>query len=150
MTHIRYTGRARAGAADVWAVLADHAAMSGWLSRTWRSRLVRPGTTSTNGVGAIRSVLTLGGPVQEEVLTFDEPRHLGYRMVQGAPVIHDYRGDIVLSEDGDGTAIVWTFSFNASPRWLEPMVTWLVRAATKNCAVDLVRASERRLKQRPS
>ena len=72
--------------------------MSSWLSRTWRSRLIRPGHTSTKGIGATRSLLTLGGLVHEEVVTFDEPLHLGYKMVMGAPVVRNYRGDVVLSE----------------------------------------------------
>jgi uncharacterized protein YndB with AHSA1/START domain len=143
MTRLSYTDRTHAGIEDVWAVLIDHAAMSSWLSRTWRSRLVRRGTPAPNGVGAVRGILTLGGPVQEEIVAYDEPHHVSYRMVKGAPVIRHYRGEVALSETESGTRVVWTLTFEAWPSWLEPVISRVVHIATAGCAHDLVRAAEK-------
>ena len=143
MTELHYTDRTATDISTVWAVLTDHANMSSWLSRTWRSRLVRPGDSTPDGVGAVRAVLTLGGPVREEIDEFDVPHHLGYRMVFGAPVLTHYRGDVKLATDRAGTVIDWTFTFDPRPSWLSPLVTWIVHTATSSCARDLGRASER-------
>ena len=145
MSLLHYHAHTEAPREVVWDVLADHAGMSRWMSRVWRSRLLRRGDDAPNGLGAIRAVITLAGPVHERIVAFEPPQHLEYRMEPEHPLVRDYRGAVELTRmDSRGTDIHWTVSFRARRSWLEPVIRPLVRLNTKRFASDLSRASAER------
>ena len=143
MSELRHVARAEADAATIWRILTDHAGMAGWLSQVFRSRLARPGMPTANGVGAIRRVLSLAGPVSEEVTTFDEPLRLEYRMTAGPPIVTNYRGTVTLVPDAGETVINWVIRFDPRPAWLTPVVETIARLSTSRFAADLAKAADR-------
>jgi hypothetical protein len=97
----------------VWPLLAEARRWRDWsfLSRTG---LEREGAPSPDGVGAVRRFTRFGIGSREEVVAWDPPRHLAYRILSGFPV-RNYRADITLEPDGTGTRIDWVGTFD--PRW---------------------------------
>lgn len=94
---------------DVWRLLADGATWDQW-ARMSESKLQRHGTDDPNGIGAIRRFRTGRLVTREEVIAFDPPRHLAYRLLKGMPV-KDYRADVELTPADGGTDITWTSVF---------------------------------------
>jgi len=77
-----------------------------------RTYLLRPGAPDPDGVGALRRLAVGPGGSEEEVVAWDPPHHLGYRVLKGLPVRH-YRADVDLVDDGEGTVVTWRGSFDA-------------------------------------
>lgn len=142
MSELRHVARTEADAATVWRILTDHAGMAGWMSQVFRSRLVRPGVPAPNGVGAVRRALAPAGPASEEVVTFDEPTRLEYRMIAGPPIVRNWRGTVTLAPDAGGTVINWVIRFDPRPAWLAPVIEPIARLSTSRFATDLARAAD--------
>lgn len=94
---------------DVWRLLADGANWDRW-ARMSESKLERKGSDEPNGIGAVRRFRTLRLVTREEVIGFEPPRHLAYRLLTGMPV-QDYRADVELTPSDAGTDITWTSVF---------------------------------------
>ena len=94
----------------VWALLTDYEAMSGWAPGL-QVRVIQPGATEPNGVGAQRRIQAVPGiaPMVEEIIAFEPDRRLSYRGVSGIP-FRNYVGDVTLSPVGSGTQITYTVS----------------------------------------
>ena len=67
-----------------------------------------------DGVGAVRKFTRFGVGSREEVLAWDPPGHLAYRILSGFPV-RNYRADVTLTADGTGTHIEWAGTYD--PKW---------------------------------
>jgi hypothetical protein len=93
----------------VFEVMTDHVRYARWSSAK-AVTMERTGAPDPNGVGAIRVFHT--GPVKvcEEVVEFDPPARMVYRIASGLPV-RDYRSEMLLEEDGDVTVLTWSSSF---------------------------------------
>jgi hypothetical protein len=95
----------------VFEVLADHARYDRF-DGVRRAELVRPGERDRNGLGAVRWVWL--GPLrfEEEIIAFEPPTQLDYRIrgVRGLPFRHQ-GGSIRLAPADGGTDVVWTSSF---------------------------------------
>jgi hypothetical protein len=72
---------------------------------------VRRGEPEPDGVGAVRRFTRFGVGSQEEVVAWEPPHHLGYRILTGFPV-RNYRADVNLTPDGGGTVISWASTFD--------------------------------------
>jgi len=113
-THVyRVEARADAPVEDVWPLLGEAARWRDWSFLT-ASGLERAGSPDPDGVGAIRTFTRNGVGSREEVVDWDPPHHLAYRILSGFPV-RDYRADVTLEPAGDGTRIEWAGSY--SPKW---------------------------------
>ncbi|HEX5614088.1 MAG TPA: SRPBCC family protein [Acidimicrobiia bacterium] len=106
----------------VWALLADARGWTAW-TRFTHASLEREGDPPPDGVGAIRCFGTKRQQSREEVVHFEPPRQLSYRLLKGLP-IDDYRADVVLTPDGTGTRVDWTGRFHAR----RPGTGWFWRA----------------------
>ena len=138
----RFVRRVDAPTEVVWDVLTDHARYREWTPLP-HSRLVTPGSSEPNGVGAVRF---LGlGPVgtKEEVLVSERGSHLAYTVVAGLPV-RDYRADARLRPDGGVTELEYEGRFSAVVPGTGPVLALLVRTALKTLMTSLARESERR------
>jgi uncharacterized protein YndB with AHSA1/START domain len=123
----------------VWRRLADVRTWCEW-NAFGTSELEREGTPEPDGVGAIRR---LGqGPVisREQILEFDPPRHLAYTILSGVPV-RDYRADVELTADGDGTLIAWRARFEPKLPGTGPLLRLFLRAALRDTARRLARVA---------
>jgi hypothetical protein len=97
----------------VWPLLGEAGRWHEWSFLT-RSGLEHPGSPEPDGVGAVRRFSRYGFGSREEVLAWEPPYHLGYRILSGFPV-RNYRSDVRLETLGTGTRIDWSGSFDS--RW---------------------------------
>ncbi len=109
----RVEARSEAPVAQVWPLLGEARRWRDWSFLT-ASGLERDGSPDPDGVGAVRHFTRYGMGSREEVVAWDPPGHLAYRILSGFPV-RDYRADITLEPDGAGTRIEWAGSYE--PRW---------------------------------
>ena len=115
----------RADAATVYALLRDGASWPIW-SPIESFELERAGVDEPEGIGAIR-IFRKGRVNGRDLIAELVPgRRFGYRHLSGLPV-RDYRGEIDLEPDEDGTRIRWRTSF--LPRW--PGTGWLWRLGVR-------------------
>lgn len=106
------SARCDAAPEAVWRLAADSATYPDW--GTWDERsLEREGEPPPEGVGAIRLLTTGRVVVREQIVVFDPPRRVAYRLLEGLP-LRDYQAEITLepAEDG-GTTIRWRAEFAA-------------------------------------
>lgn len=89
----------------VFEVLSDHRGYAD-ITPLRRVELEREGDPAPDGVGAIRAMHAVGPPTREEVIAYEAPRRLAYRMLSGAP-LKDHVGTVELSEEGNGTRMSW-------------------------------------------
>jgi uncharacterized protein YndB with AHSA1/START domain len=112
MQRVEVTRRFAAPPQAVWDVYTDHAGWEEWAG-VGRSRLSSQGQPERNGVGAVRA---LGpGPLAayEEVLEFEPPKRMTYRVLHGGIPVRNHLGEVRFEPDGDGTRVVWTCRFES-------------------------------------
>jgi uncharacterized protein YndB with AHSA1/START domain len=93
---------------EVWNRYTDHVSWGQWAG-LGKVKLHKEGTPAPNGVGCVR-VFTNAG-LHEEVLTFDAPRRMTYKIVKGTVPIRDHLGEVSFEPQSGGTRIVWRCQF---------------------------------------
>jgi uncharacterized protein YndB with AHSA1/START domain len=93
-----------APAERIWELLADARSWPRWAP--FDEATVEDG----EGLGELRRFRTGRRVTRERLTGFDPPRRLEYELVSGIP-IRDYRAEVTLTPDGDGTAIRWHSRF---------------------------------------
>jgi len=94
----------------VWPVYTDWCSWTDW-ARLGRVRLSRAGAPDRNGVGAIRSINNFGHEVHEEIVGFEPPHRVVYRVVGGLVPMRDHEGEVILEPEGGGTRVTWRCHF---------------------------------------
>ena len=126
MQHVDVERRFAAPPDQVWKVYTDHTGWSAWAG-LGRARLETEGHPDRNGVGAVRCFTTGGVSVFEEVLSFEPPKRMTYRVVRGGiPIMKDHLGEVLLEPDGAGTRLIWRCRFDSSVPGLGAPMRWLV------------------------
>jgi uncharacterized protein YndB with AHSA1/START domain len=74
-----------APASTVWEVLADFGGLARWAPVVSHSRLI---TTGAVGVGSVRRVQIHRQALLEEIVDWNPPHRLGYR-IRGLPIVRD-------------------------------------------------------------
>jgi hypothetical protein len=97
----------------VWPLVGEAQHWRQWSFLT-ASGLEREGSPVPDGLGAIRKFTVYGVGSREEVVAWDPPSHLAYRILSGFPV-RNYRSDVTLTPDGTGTRIEWAGTYD--PKW---------------------------------
>jgi uncharacterized protein YndB with AHSA1/START domain len=122
MQHVEVSRRFAAPPRAVWDVYTDHAGWKHWagFAESWLEVEGRP---ERNGSGAVRGFGGNGMHVFEEVLDFEPPRRMTYRVVRGGPPLKDHFGEVEFEPDGDGTLVVWRCRFDSKI----PGLGWLLR-----------------------
>jgi hypothetical protein len=108
MASVKVTDRIEAGADSVWGLLRDFGGIKKF------STTIESCTVEGEGLGAVRTITMPGGlQLQERLEAFDDAgRSLQYAIIGENPLpFTDYLSTIRLSEDGDGTAIEWSSTF---------------------------------------
>jgi uncharacterized protein YndB with AHSA1/START domain len=98
----------------VFALLTDHVAFGRFVGAD--IQVERPGTPPPNGLGAVRMVRARGTAVREEVVRWEPPTAMDYRVISGAP-LRNHLGRMRLTPDGTGTTLHYQISFDL-PWWL--------------------------------
>lgn len=93
--------------AEVFAALSDHANYSRFKGVD-ESRLIKLGELEPNGLGAVREIVAGGSTLHEEIVKFDPPNTLGYRIIYSKPLpyAHEF-GEITLQEVDGKTHVTW-------------------------------------------
>lgn len=92
---------------EVFAALSDHANYAKFKAID-ESRLIKNGAYDTNGLGAVREIIAGGATLHEEIVTYNPPYQLAYKIVFSSPLPYNHElGEITLSEKGDKTHVVW-------------------------------------------
>jgi len=124
----------------VWERYTDHVSWTDWAG-LGRVRLERTGVPAPNGVGCVREISSFGVKVYEEVLSFDPPRRMTYRIGRGGLPIRDHEGEVVFEPSGGGTLVTWRCRFNSRVPGLgglfRAFVARLFRNALHNLAHQL-------------
>ncbi|HWB65797.1 MAG TPA: SRPBCC family protein [Mycobacteriales bacterium] len=128
----------------VFDLLADGAGWSRWAGPAVRhSSWAREGTPAPGGVGAIRRLGSKRGfAVSEEIVAYDRPHHLAYRIVS-PPVVRDYLADVHLTPEGDGTRIAWSATFDQRWPGTGRILATGLTASVRDLARRLARAAAR-------
>jgi uncharacterized protein YndB with AHSA1/START domain len=96
---------------DVFRCYTDHVGWSRW-AKMGAVSLAREGSPDVNGVGAVRAFRAAPG-LEEEVVTFEPPHRMEYRVVKGGFPITDHHGEVLFAKDGSGTRVTWRVSFRS-------------------------------------
>lgn len=96
----------------VWDVYTDHVSWTDWAG-VGKVRLDREGDPPPNGAGCVRVIRAGGVSAYEEIVDFEPPRRMTYRLVKGGIPIADHLGEVIFEDDGDGTRVVWRCRFRS-------------------------------------
>jgi uncharacterized protein YndB with AHSA1/START domain len=117
---------------QVWAVLTDYEGYAR-IPGVEAARLVRPGRADPAGVGAVREISVMGSTFEEEIVTFDPPRVLEYRIIRSRPLpIEHQLGRCELTSHGSGTEVTWTTTMGLRIPLLGDLLAKPMRAMVQN------------------
>lgn len=137
MQHVEVRQLIAAPIQVVWDRYTDHVSWTDWAG-LGRVRLEREGVPAPNGVGCVREISSFGVKVYEEVLSFDPPRRMTYRIVRGGLPIRDHLGEIVFEPSNGGTLATWRCQFVSRVPGLggifQAFITRLFRNALRSLA----------------
>ena len=97
---------------QVWALYTDHARWSAWAGVRHASLEVE-GKPDPNGAGAVRCLGSYGLNAFEEILEFQPPRRLTYRLIKGGLPMKNHLGEVLFEPTANGTRIVWRCRFDS-------------------------------------
>lgn len=96
---------------EVWRTYTDHVEFWSFMGS---AKIERKGDDDPNGTGCIR-VLGRGRlAAREEILDFEPPARLTYRVLEGSPPITNHLGEVFFEEEGNGTRVVWRARFGCT------------------------------------
>ncbi len=103
MFNINITRLLEADISQVFTLLADHGAY-GEFKGIDEAKLLEPGKSEKNGIGALREIRSAAGVLRERIVEYEYPYKLGYLIEYSKPLPyrHDF-GLITLSEKQEGT-----------------------------------------------
>lgn len=109
----------------VWDAYTDHRGWAEWGGVGW-ARLEREGVPAPNGVGCVRVLGPPGFAAREEILSFDAPKRMTYRVLGGGLPIRKHLGEVTLEPEGEGTQILWRCEFESKVPGLGPIFRFFV------------------------
>lgn len=111
-THrIEHTVRIAAPITKVWEAFADHEGMSAW-SGFKGVKQTADGVPDRRGRGAERWMKGPAGAIAEQVVDWQPPHSMRYRVIQGSPLVC-HQGEIRLAPAGAETEVTWTIRFRS-------------------------------------
>jgi hypothetical protein len=128
--------------AVVFDVLTDHRGYAD-ISRVRSVELEREGNPPPNGVGAIRSLRSVGPPLREEVIAYEPGSRFAYKLLSGAP-LRDHVGTVELTESGRGTHVTYRVDTTPTVPVIGGVAVAITRLAVSSLLKGIVRESERR------
>jgi hypothetical protein len=126
---------------QVWERYTDHVSWSEWAGMG-RVRLDREGVPPPNGVGCVRAIGPAVATAFEEILSFEIPQRMTYRVIRGGIPIKDHLGEVLFEAQGDATLITWRCRFNSRVPGLGPFLRVLVSSLFRRALASLARDQE--------
>jgi hypothetical protein len=109
-THaVERTVHVNADVGRVWKVLSDHRGMPEWFPVDGVT-LSTEGCPAPDGVGAVRVMRGPGTNLREQVIGWEEPRLLRYRLLEGAPITC-HQGEVSLRPAPGGSELAWKIRY---------------------------------------
>lgn len=72
------------------------------------SNLIVKGGVDKNGLGAVREIVAGGANLHEEIVKYDPPYTLGYKIIKSTPLPYDHElGEVTLREEDGKTHVTW-------------------------------------------
>jgi uncharacterized protein YndB with AHSA1/START domain len=127
----------------VFDVLTEHHLYAAIITPLRRSTLERQGEPAPNGVGAIRTLTSLGPPWREEVIAYQPPDRFSYKLLSGAPV-RDHVGTVELTPRGAGTRMVYAVRTTPTLPYVGGVAVGVAKLAVKALIEGVSTESERR------
>lgn len=91
----------------VFAALSDHANYSQFKGVD-KSTLIVEGKEDKNGLGAVREIIAGGANLHEEIVAYEPPYKLGYKIIKSKPLPYNHElGEVTLKEQGGKTHVTW-------------------------------------------
>jgi uncharacterized protein YndB with AHSA1/START domain len=112
MQHVEVKRVIEAPIDAVWNRYTDHVSWTEWAG-LGKVTLDRPGEPPPNGVGCVRVISSAGVKVYEEVLSFEPPRRMTYRVVRGGIPFRDHLGEVDFAPHAKGTLVTWRCRFES-------------------------------------
>src|SRR5512146_1367448 len=109
MTEIFMQQRFDAQPDRVFALLTDHVGFGRALGEN--IRVERQGVPAPNGLGAVRAIRARGLTIREEVVRWEAPTAMDYRVASGAP-LQNHLGEIRIAADGPGSRVDYRIRFD--------------------------------------
>jgi uncharacterized protein YndB with AHSA1/START domain len=103
----------------------DHVGWSRWAG-VGKVSLVQEGSPDRNGVGCVRSFASAPG-LHEEVVEFDPPNRMVYRIVRGGFPVQDHRGEVRFEPHVRGTRVSWSVEFGSRLPFTEGVIARLLQ-----------------------
>ncbi|WP_338518394.1 SRPBCC family protein [Alteromonas gracilis] len=92
---------------DVFAALSDHANYSQFKGVD-KSTLIVEGKEDKNGLGAVREIIAGGANLHEEIVAYEPPYKLGYKIIKSKPLPYNHElGEVTLKEQDGKTHVTW-------------------------------------------
>ena len=92
---------------EVFAILSDHANYAQFKAIE-RSNLLIKGKHETNGLGVVREIISGGSNLHEEIVAYEPPYKLGYKVVKSKPLPYNHQlGEITLKDKDGKTHVTW-------------------------------------------
>ncbi|RDI66564.1 SRPBCC family protein [Nocardia pseudobrasiliensis] len=88
-----------------------------------RVTLVRPGDVSEHGTGAVRLLVTPLMRLTEEIVEYDPPRLMRYKILRSVPPLRSQDGFLAFATEGGATRVHWHTQFEVAAPLLSPMWT---------------------------
>ena len=138
MRHVEVERRVAGPRQAVWDAYTDYEGWTRWAG-LGRVRLETEGAPQRHGVGAVREIRMGGIVVLEEVLTFEPPERMTYRVVRGGLPMRDHLGEVVFEEVDGGTDVTWRCRFESRVPGLGPALEVVVATAFRRALWGLRR-----------
>jgi len=139
MQQVEVIRRFEGGPEKVWGVYTEHAGWSRWAGCS-TSRVEKAGAPDPNGPGCVRVLGTAGVNAVEEVLDFEPPRRMTYRLVRGGLPLRNHRGEVLFLPDGEGTRVEWRCWFDSPVPGLGAPLRWFVTGFFRRALDGLARS----------
>lgn len=142
MQHVEVKRRFAAPRQKVWDVYTDHVGWQEW-TKLGKVRLDPPGKEHKNGVGCVRVITAAGYETHEEIVGFDPPNKLTYRVIKGGLPFKGHLGEVFFTDDGKGTLIVWKCRFESKIPGLGGLMARFVASIFRGALSGLDRKLQR-------
>ena len=109
--HVEATAWSSAPPSAVYGLLVDGSTWPTWSGHD-KAEIVERGEGDGDGVGAVRVLHRGRTRSREQIVELVPDRRLGYVLLSGLP-LRDYRANVDLAPERDGTTIRWTSDFAA-------------------------------------
>ena len=112
MTTIHVTRTIKAPIDVVFDAYTDHQEAFGRVPGILSAKVVKPGKTEFNGLGAIREINGGVAWFREEITAFDRPHRMDYQILKSIPPIRHDLGRVEFIATPEGTVVNWTSVFH--------------------------------------